>query len=255
MEAKKIKKNEPQKKLQTEVGKEAVVQDKTAQDEISSLMKKTKKAAMPKEVLPMLATLVGEPFTDPDWIYEVKWDGYRTIVYLNNGKVDLRSRNNKVFTDKYYSITEIFKNWDINAVIDGEITVINEKGVSDFASLQNWRSETDGELIFYAFDILWYDGRDLTNLPLLERHAILNQIFIHNDDRIRLSTIFNTDGIDFFEAAKKMGLEGIMAKKADSTYTIGARTKDWLKIKADKRQEVVDLPGMKIHPSCSVLYC
>ncbi|ALR32551.1 ATP-dependent DNA ligase [Chryseobacterium sp. IHB B 17019] len=214
--------------------------DKTSQNEISSLLKKAKKAAWPADISPMLATLVDEPFSDPDWVYEVKWDGYRTIAYIDNGKVDLRSRNNKIFTDKYYSITEIFKNWNIKAVIDGEITVINKNGVSDFASLQNWRSETDGELIFYAFDLLWYDGKDLTQLPLLERHAILNHIFSqNNDDRIRISTIFNTDGIEFFEAAQKLGLEGIMAKKANGTYDIGARSKDWLKIKTDKRQEVV----------------
>ncbi|WP_082632560.1 DNA ligase D [Chryseobacterium sp. IHB B 17019] len=240
MAAKTTKKNEPQKKLQTEIGKEAVAHDKTSQNEISSLLKKAKKAAWPADISPMLATLVDEPFSDPDWVYEVKWDGYRTIAYIDNGKVDLRSRNNKIFTDKYYSITEIFKNWNIKAVIDGEITVINKNGVSDFASLQNWRSETDGELIFYAFDLLWYDGKDLTQLPLLERHAILNHIFSqNNDDRIRISTIFNTDGIEFFEAAQKLGLEGIMAKKANGTYDIGARSKDWLKIKTDKRQEVV----------------
>ncbi|MDR6403956.1 MULTISPECIES: DNA ligase D [Chryseobacterium] len=240
MAAKTTKKNEPQKKLQTEIGKEAVAHDKTSQSEISLLLKKAKKATWPADISPMLATLVDEPFSDPDWVYEVKWDGYRTIAYIDNGKVDLRSRNNKIFTDKYYSITEIFKSWNIKAVIDGEITVINKNGVSDFASLQNWRSETDGELIFYAFDLLWYDGKDLTQLPLLERHAILNHIFSqNNDDRIRISTIFNTDGIEFFEAAQKLGLEGIMAKKANGTYDIGARSKDWLKIKTDKRQEVV----------------
>jgi bifunctional non-homologous end joining protein LigD len=240
MAAKTIKKNEPQKKLQTEIGKEAVAHDKTSQSEISLLLKKAKKATWPADISPMLATLVNEPFSDPDWVYEVKWDGYRTIAYIDNGKVDLRSRNNKIFTDKYYSITEIFKSWNIKAVIDGEITVINKNGVSDFASLQNWRSETDGELIFYAFDLIWYDGKDLTQLPLLERHAILNNIFSqNNDDRIRISTIFNTDGIEFFEAAQKLGLEGIMAKNANGTYDIGARSKDWLKIKTDKRQEVV----------------
>jgi len=240
MAAKRTQKNEPQKKLQSEIGKEAVAHDKTSQNEISSLFKKAKKAAWPADISPMLATLVDEPFSDPEWVYEVKWDGYRTIAYIDNGKVDLRSRNNKIFTDKYYSITEILKNWNIKAVIDGEITVINKNGVSDFASLQNWRSETDGELIFYAFDLLWYDGKDLTQLPLLERHVILNHIFIeNNDDRIRVSTIFNTDGIEFFEAAQKLGLEGIMAKKANGTYDIGARSKEWLKIKTDKRQEVV----------------
>src|SRR5690606_13617271 len=110
-----------------------------------------------------------EPFDDPDWLYEVKWDGYRSIAYINKGVVRLASRNNKPFTDKYYPIASVMQKWNFDAVLDGEIVVIGKDGKADFGALQNWRSEADGELLYYAFDLLWHNGTDLMGLPLLER--------------------------------------------------------------------------------------
>src|ERR1044071_247237 len=107
---------------------------------------------------PMLATLVDEPFDEPGWLYEVKWDGYRAIAYLNKGAVTICSRHNKSFNEKLYPVYNGLREWDINAVVDGEIMVINESGVSDFSDLQAWRSEADGHLVFYFFDVLWLDG-------------------------------------------------------------------------------------------------
>jgi len=130
------------------------------------------------------------------------------------------------------------KSWGIKAVVDGEIVVINDKGISDFGALQNWRSEADGNLIYYVFDILWHDGVDLTGVPLIERRQILSRI-VPDQGIIRLSESFETDGVKFFNIARQMGMEGIIAKKADSVYHPGDRTKDWLKIKSNKRQEVV----------------
>ena len=115
---------------------------------------------MPKGVKPMLATLVDEPFDDPDWVYEVKWDGYRAISYINEGNVDIFSRNNKSFNEKYYPLRELLSQWEINTVVDGEIVVLNERGQSNFGNLQNWRSEADGELVYYVFDVLWYNGQN-----------------------------------------------------------------------------------------------
>jgi bifunctional non-homologous end joining protein LigD len=207
--------------------------------EADELLKKGKKARMPEGVKPMLATLVNEPFDNPNWIYEVKWDGYRAVAYVNKGKVSLSSRNNKSFTEKYYPISDAMKQWSINAVLDGEILVIEKDGKANFSALQNWRSEADGHLIFYAFDLLWYEGKNIMELPLSERQAILKEVLPTNDDQIRLSQVFSTSGLDFFEAAKKTGLEGIMAKKSDSTYKEDSRSKQWLKIKANKRQEVI----------------
>ncbi len=231
----KIEKKSPKQKAKKEtkpVGDEVTV-------DIKSILKKAPKTAIPKGIKPMLATLVNEPFDDPDWQYEVKWDGYRALAFLNKGKVDLLSRNNKSFNDKFYPIYDLLSDWKINAVFDGEILVLNDKGISNFGSLQNWRSEADGELVFYVFDILWYEGKNLMELPLYQRQAILNEVLPIKDDRVRLGKVFKASGVDFFDAAERMGLEGIIAKKTNSTYSNNYRSKEWLKIKVHKRQEVV----------------
>ena len=207
--------------------------------DIAGLLKGAKKQKIPAGIKPMLATLVDEPFDDPDWVYEVKWDGYRALGFVNNGEVELLSRNNKSFNQKFYPIHQILGKWKINALLDGEILVLNEKGISNFGSLQNWRSEADGELVFYVFDILWYEGKNLTSLPLIERQKILKEILPTTDDNVRVSKVFSASGKDFFKAAERMGLEGIIAKKANSVYSANMRSRDWLKIKVNKRQEVV----------------
>src|SRR4026207_2410084 len=126
-----------------------------------------KKSAFPKTFSPMLATLVDKPFDEPGWLYEIKWDGYRAVAMINKGKVNLISRNNKSFNEKFYPIVDALKKWDIDAIIDGEAVVLNDKGVSNFGALQNWRSEADGDLFYYVFDVLWLNGYDLRKLPLL----------------------------------------------------------------------------------------
>lgn len=210
----------------------------TAAD-VEKLLKPAPKSAMPKNIQPMKATLVDEPFDDPDWLYEVKWDGYRAVAYINKGDVDIISRNNKTFNDKFYSIHNILKNWKMNAVLDGEILVLNDKGISDFGALQNWRSDADGQLVYYVFDILWYEGKNLMGLPLEQRQAILQSVLPTDDDHVRPSKSFKANGKEFFEAAKKIGLEGIIAKKANSQYTPDIRSREWLKIKVHQRQEIV----------------
>ncbi|HEX8334240.1 MAG TPA: non-homologous end-joining DNA ligase, partial [Segetibacter sp.] len=197
-----------------------------------------KKLAFPSDIKPMLATLVEQPVDEPGWVYEVKWDGYRALGYMNEGSVDLRSRNNKSFNEKFYPVYDALKNWNINAVVDGEIIVVNEKGVPDFSDLQGWRSEADGHLAFYLFDILWLEGRDLMDLPLTERREVLQSI-IPSAGLIKLSETFDTSGSEFFALADKMGLEGIMAKRATSKYVPDQRGKEWLKIKTEKRQEAI----------------
>ena len=207
----------------------------TSEDEAKPVGKKTK---FPIDITPMLATLVDKPFDAEGWVYEIKWDGYRAICYLNNRKVEICSRNNKSFNEKFYPVYNALQELNFNAVLDGEIIVAGEKGISNFNSLQNWRSEADGQLLLYVFDLLWYDGYSLLNLPLKERKEKLLTLPIGNDT-IRISQAFASGGTDFFEAANKLQLEGIMAKKEDSLYTPGARSKEWLKIKVNKRHEVV----------------
>ncbi|HEY1871677.1 MAG TPA: non-homologous end-joining DNA ligase, partial [Chitinophagaceae bacterium] len=197
-----------------------------------------KKTKMPISLKPMLAVLVDKPFDGEGWLYEVKWDGYRALSFLQKQKVDIKSRNNKLFNEKFYPVTRALQELNLNAVIDGEIVTVDEKGISDFGALQNWRSEADGELYYYIFDLLWINGHDLVELPLTERKKLLESV-IPETGIIKLSKSFKSSGIEFFESAKKLGLEGIIAKKSESRYQSGIRSWDWLKIKAGKRQEVV----------------
>lgn len=220
--------------------------------DIEALLQAGTQGSIPQGIKPMLAVLVNAPFDDPLWSYEVKWDGYRSLAYINQGDVSLASRNNKPFTGKYYPITEALQQWKNDAVLDGEILVLEEDGKADFSALQNWRSEADGHLVYYVFDILWYNGINLMELPLSERQAILKEILPQDDDLIRLSQSFE-GGIDFFQTASKMGLEGIMAKRKDSLYIPDSRNKQWLKIKAQKRQEVV-IAGYTKNDSSSKLF-
>lgn len=222
---------------------EEVPKKKTAETQkqaynISDLLKKSPKQVFYTTVQPMLATLIDKPFDDQNWVYEVKWDGYRAVAFMKNGKIELKSRNDKSFNEKFYPVYDTLKSIVINAILDGEIVVLEKNGMANFAALQNWRSEADGDLVYYVFDILWYDGKDLKGLSLLERKAILKEVMPLND-LILLSEHFDTSGVGFLNEAKKLGLEGILAKRKESVYHIHERSPDWLKIKANKRQEVV----------------
>ncbi|WP_316842389.1 DNA ligase D [Pedobacter gandavensis] len=206
--------------------------------QLQKLMKKGVKTPFFDKVKPMLATLLDEPFDEPGWLYEVKWDGYRALAFLQKSNVKLKSRNDQSYKDKFYPIYQALKEWGIKAVVDGEVVVLNKNGTANFGALQNWRSEADGELRYYVFDILWYDGYDLRGLPLLDRKAILAEV-VPSQSPILLSQDFETSGIAFLDAAKRAGLEGILAKRIDSLYQSGNRNADWLKIKSNQRQEVI----------------
>ena len=228
-------------------GRKTVEKDTTVKDQLvkpKDLLKKEKivkdapKQAFYDSLKPMLATLVDKPFDNDDWLYEIKWDGYRAVAFLEESRVELKSRNDKNFSNKFYPIYDALKSLNLKAILDGEIVVVNENGQANFSKLQNWRSEADGELIYYVFDILWYEGHDLKGLPLIERRKILETI-LPNQSQIQLSHTFDTSGIEFLAAAKRMGLEGIMAKRKNSLYHVNNRSADWLKIKANKKQEVV----------------
>ncbi len=192
---------------------------------------------MDAQLKPMLATLVNEPPGTEEWIFEIKW-GYRAVAFMDKGNVNLRSRNDKSFSEKFYPIQAALEQWKARAVIDGEIVAVNESGAADFGALQQWRSEADGELRYYVFDILWYEGHDLRNLPLSDRKAILEAI-IPAGGAILSSPAYNASGKEFMKAVKELGLEGIMAKRKDSVYHAADRSRDWLKIKSNRRQEVV----------------
>ena len=224
----------PDVKLASEKNKKAAANKIAPGKKLSS----GKAAPFPSKLMPMLATLVDKPFDSEGWQYEIKWDGYRALAFCNKSEVALKSRNDKFFNEKFYPVHKALQQWNIHAVVDGEIVVLEDDGKSNFGALQNWRSEADGEIYFYVFDLLWLNGKDLMQLPLSERKNMLKEM-VPEDNSIRFSENFEVSGIEFFETVKKMGLEGMMAKKSDSIYLAGNRSKDWLKIKANKRQEMV----------------
>ena len=197
------------------------------------------KAPMPKAVKPMLATLVEEPFDNKDWLFEIKWDGYRAVSYLHKESVEVISRNMVPFTQKYQPVTDALQQLGINAVVDGEIVAVDEKGLAVFQLLQNWQNRKDVRLQYYVFDLLWLDGYDVTGLPLLARKQLLQQLIPPDHETIKYSDHVIAKGKDFFRVAIEQGLEGIMAKKIDSLYQADSRSSNWLKIKVNKRQEVI----------------
>jgi len=188
---------------------------------------------------PMLATLVEKPFDSPDWIFEIKWDGYRALAYKKNEQLELLSRNNKSFLKKFPDIVDELKNIPGEFILDGEIVILDEHGKSKFQLLQNYQKRKEGTPYYYVFDTLSLNGKDLTGFPLVDRKKTL-QKFLKSakHPHIRYSENIDEDGIDFFKEAAKHELEGIIAKKKDSTYQF-RRSQDWLKIKCKLRQEVV----------------
>ncbi len=197
----------------------------------------TPKEKIPHEVKPMLAKEMDQPFDKKDWIFELKWDGYRTIAEIESGKVRLYSRNNQPFNDKFALVAQSLKKFPGNAVLDGEVVVLDNKGHPSFQSLQDY-PKSKGELVYYIFDILHFDGHDLKKLPLVRRKELLKQI-LPPLPHISYSDHIEEEGIEFFKQAEKLGLEGVMAKNGDSIYHPGVRTSDWLKIKTHLRQEAV----------------
>ncbi len=205
----------------------------------ASLASKGRKSAFPQNIKPMLATLASGPFDGSDWLFEIKWDGYRAVGYFNQDSVELRSRSNLNYT-KYSTIEAAMKLFDKPVVVDGEIVALNEEGTADFQALQAF--EKDGrkaDLVYYLFDLLWWNGKDYTRLPLTERKEILRNIIPPDQTVIRYSDHITGSGTAFFNAAMEKGLEGIMGKKCDSTYEPGARTKNWLKIKNNQKTEAI----------------
>lgn len=193
----------------------------------------------PKVPKPMLATLGDAPFDDPSWIFEIKWDGYRAIADLRGDEPRLCSRNAKAFLPRYAKLLPDLKRIGREAVLDGEVVVLDDEGRSSFQKLQMWETDPTGTLAYCAFDLLALDGKDLTSEPLLERKKRLKALLGDRGGAVRYSDHVLGRGKAFFREAVRRGLEGIMAKDARSSYEPGVRTASWLKIKAQRRQELV----------------
>jgi bifunctional non-homologous end joining protein LigD len=186
----------------------------------------------------MHATVVKEPFDDPDWIFEVKWDGYRAVAEIRDGTVSLYSRNGISFNKKYSPVAESLRKFRFDAVLDGEIVVVDDQGRSDFQKLQHYQDPGGGSLIYYVFDLLYFQGHDLTGLPLLRRKELLKKI-LPSSPNIRFSDHIAKEGILFYRVSKEKGLEGILAKHSQSMYETGKRSRQWLKVKTRPTQEGV----------------
>ncbi len=206
----------------------------------SKKVKKTKQEKREKElekISPMLATLVDEPFDDPDYIYEIKWDGYRAVANINNNKVDLYSRNQKDFGRKFESVIQELEKVDDTVILDGEIIAYDENGQPGFQSLQK-SMETGARLEYIIFDILHLNGRDLRSERQIERKEVLKS-FLEKYPFLTGSEYVEEKGIKFFNLVKKKNFEGIIAKRKDSVYIEGKRTLSWLKIKHHHSEEAV----------------
>ena len=196
-----------------------------------------KKAAMPRNISPMLAATAKKPFNDPGWIFEVKWDGYRAVAEADKKNVRLYSRNHMPLMDKFPSIVSSLRKMGLHAVLDGEVVAVGKTGLPDFQLLQDGKRSGAG-LIYYVFDILFYNGRDLTDLPLIKRKELLKNI-LPSGGNVRFSGHVAGDGVSFFKAVKKKGLEGAVAKYSKSLYRQGERSRYWLKLKNRMTQDCV----------------
>jgi bifunctional non-homologous end joining protein LigD len=210
----------------------------------------------PMNIKPMLATLVDKPFNNKDWVFEVKWDGIRSIFYLHKTKdiFKLQSRNGIDITHRYPEIIDSLKQTikcSESVIVDGEIVVLNKEGYPEFGSHKERMSINSNREIsklsktipatYFLFDILYYDGQDLRKRDYINRREILNEVISqsNNKKRVRISDYIEQQGVAVFENIKKMNLEGIIAKRKNSKYIQGTRSKDWLKIKNSKTQDCV----------------
>jgi bifunctional non-homologous end joining protein LigD len=206
------------------------------------------KRPMPTAIHPMLATSIDEPFDGPDWLFEIKWDGYRAVAFIDNGKVRLVSRNQNDLTPRYPELKDLPQFVKArNAILDGEVVALDDQGRASFSLMQQrtgfrpggrrGATNADVPVLYYAFDLLYLDGYDLRKLPLDERKKQLLSIIVAGD-ALRYSDHYENQGKALFEITRQKGLEGILAKKRDSIYQ-ERRSSEWLKIKIRHRLEAV----------------
>ena len=196
----------------------------------------------------MLATAIEKPFDNPDWLFEIKWDGYRAVAFIDDGRVRLVSRNQNDLSAQYPELATLPQFVKARrAILDGEIVALDDQGRPSFSLMQQRTGFRPGKsrlpgrqgvpVIYYAFDLLYLDDFDLRRVPLEQRKQLLEERII-NGNVVRFSDHYPEKGIALFEAAAQKGLEGIVAKKRDSLYG-ETRSRDWLKIKITQRQECV----------------
>jgi bifunctional non-homologous end joining protein LigD len=211
----------------------------TDSKELLHLPKGAKKAPMPVNVKPMLAEIADAPFDDENWLFEIKWDGYRAITSILDGKVSIASRNGQDYTKLYSTITRELTGFPHNVVFDGEVVYLNDDGTPNFDMLQNAATANKEQLTYMVFDLIWYDGHLLTDVPLLERKELLSALIAHKSSYYQYNDHIATIGKEMFNLIEQKGLEGIVAKRKDSLYNFDKRSKLWLKIRHMKHDEYV----------------
>jgi bifunctional non-homologous end joining protein LigD len=227
---KSVNSGETLKSLETRYksGKSAVKENKKEQLETAEF------------IAPMLAETATKPFDDQLWVFENKYDGYRTIAVINSDKVNLFSRNGLSFDKKFKTIAEELKKISHTAVLDGEVVIEDDSGRSDFQLLQNNLKTGKGTLSYYVFDLLNLDGQDIRSLKLSERKELLKMLLNKSTlSNVLYSEHVTAEGKSFFDLAKTNQQEGIMAKKSDSPYRAGKRSSEWMKIKITRSEEAV----------------
>lgn len=209
------------------------------QEKTSNHSKTKKKTKMPEFIPPMLAISMKNPFNNKEWLYEIKWDGYRALAFIDPPVITLKSRTKHNWNHQFPSIIENLKTIRTQTILDGELVILDAEGKPHFQLMQNYQKTGKGDLYYYVFDLLYKDGYDLRDLPLLERKELLKDCLEENPmPLIRFSDHIIEKGKELFNKIKKKHLEGIIAKKISSTYQ-SRRSPDWIKIKTTLRQEVV----------------
>ncbi|MES2563271.1 MAG: DNA ligase D, partial [Pseudomonadota bacterium] len=198
------------------------------------------KAPLPKMIAPELATLVKQPPPGDAWVHEMKLDGYRMVCRIEGGQGQIFSRNKNEWTDNFPTIARCLGRLPVDSAwIDGEVVVMQADGRTSFQALQNALSgEEQSALLYFAFDLMYVNGYDLRRVALIDRKRVLESVLAAVPDALRFSSHVQGSGERFFEQACKLKLEGMIAKRAQSTYQ-SARTRDWLKVKCGMRQEMV----------------
>ena len=204
------------------------------------------KATMPSRLEPMLATIGDHPFSDPNWLFEIKWDGVRALAWIDDGALTLRARNGAEITGRYPELAALPAAVSARqAILDGEIAAIDARGLSDFGLLQermHVRAPAESlisrvPVVFFAFDLLYCDGYDLRRSPLIERKQLLQRL-LHTSEKFRFSDHQLEHGKELFELARGTGLEGIVAKRLDSPY-VSERSMNWVKLKVTQTVDAV----------------
>lgn len=205
----------------------------------TSVIKHREQKYLPEFIKPMLCKTKDTAFDHPDWIFENKYDGYRAIAHIQNSNCKLYSRNKLSFDSTYPEIKKSLSLVGEDMILDGEIAIEDESGITKFQLLQNFRS-TGLSPCYFVFDILYLNGFKLTELPLIYRKEILKTIFEKQElNNIVLSPFIRSRGTNFFIEKKKNNAEGIIAKNGLSYYEAGNRSNNWLKIKNLNEQEAV----------------